>query len=620
MAVVLLAVFALPVALLGGGFGALGVEIPSLPEGRLGRGGARLDALVFAMLAALLMLAVLAFGCSRLLRIGACVAVCRVCVAMVLYGSVPSAALVLAGQGSWLADRAAPMFQGVLFAALIVLLAKLVALGCLEPALSRLVRRVAFGMLLFALGATLTPTVFLPVLSALMTLTLLAMLLIFVCAALVQRLRLGMLTALMAMPLVLAAGYDAFQYASPDAAAGASPWPLLGAVLLLAVYGFFCFLWMDRRAANERRRQTDEQLAWLAAEQERAGQALEAAQVRIDALEKTRLAFLSAVNHELRAPLATIAGMCAMLREEPDCGPLLQRDFLSMERCAHCLLQLLDEAIAFEGGVAAAPQRLEPGPVYVPAFAEALRDDGDWLAGRFRGYFDIRLAAGLPDAVLTDVGRVRQIIWLLLLNAWQHANGSYVRLKISVAGGDGLRRLRFTVLDNGRGISPSLYGNILLPYCRSRTSTGLGLGLALCVRLANELKGSLRAGRSGRGGAFRLEVPLIEPVPNPDSTPRFAMKLPKPRARRTYGLSLNRLSASDGQALGLDRLGVFVQTGRLSEIEDWVNTSRKLTGLSESARVFVGAVEAAAARLDLYGLERLLGSDSADTVATGEGP
>ncbi len=233
------------------------------------------------------------------------------------------------------------------------------------------------------------------------------------------------------------------------------------------------------------------------------------------ALSERRASFVSSVTHELRTPLATFklySEMLAdgMVKEESKKQQYLETLTSEADRLGH----LVENVLAYS--------RIERGKG--PAAASALPVSS--LVNRVEPRLNQRaMMAGMdfsvnaaPDvmslALRTDAGAVEQILCNLADNACKYGRRDGVPGSIELVVSRERRRICFTVRDFGPGIPRGEQNTIFLPFHKSareaaHTAPGVGLGLALCRRLAAELRGTLEMDRGWKNGAsFVLKLPV----------------------------------------------------------------------------------------------------------------
>src|SRR5690606_7370880 len=128
--------------------------------------------------------------------------------------------------------------------------------------------------------------------------------------------------------------------------------------------------------------------------------------------------------------------------------------------------------------------------------------------------FHVSMAPGLPSRVMTDPGRLRQILINVLGNAIKFTDRGEVELKVESRTLAPDRMLvSFRVRDTGPGISAEQQARLLRPSAQADVSTtrrygGTGLGLVLSRRLARRMGGDLVLEESipGVGSTFVVTV------------------------------------------------------------------------------------------------------------------
>jgi signal transduction histidine kinase len=108
-------------------------------------------------------------------------------------------------------------------------------------------------------------------------------------------------------------------------------------------------------------------------------------------------------------------------------------------------------------------------------------------------------ARGVTDHVV-------EVLNILLVNAWRHAQGAPARIEVTREGA----MVRVLVSDDGPGVPPELRGSIFERGVRRPGSRGQGLGLAMARSLVEDLGGSLTLAPTGAGGAcFCVALPAL---------------------------------------------------------------------------------------------------------------
>jgi CheY-like chemotaxis protein len=225
-------------------------------------------------------------------------------------------------------------------------------------------------------------------------------------------------------------------------------------------------------------------------------------------LERLKGTFLASLNHEIRTPLSGILGMADLLLETKLDEE--QREYVSAARlCAESLFEILNATLEYSA--------LEAGNLILDESEFSLREliESAVAQQTFKAEaktLTIRAsyASGLPETMVGDAPRLRQLLGHFLANAIKFTHEGGVELRV-IRVGD---LLQIEVEDTGIGIPPEQMGKIFESFRQvdsglSRMYPGLGLGLALARKLAMLMKGEISAASTpGVGSTFTLRIPL----------------------------------------------------------------------------------------------------------------
>ncbi|HYW05578.1 MAG TPA: ATP-binding protein [Longimicrobium sp.] len=229
---------------------------------------------------------------------------------------------------------------------------------------------------------------------------------------------------------------------------------------------------------------------------------------------ETKSAFLATMSHELRTPMNAILGYADLLDAEV-AGPLTdaQRGQLTrISASARHLLQLIDEILTFS--------RIEAGreQVSVERFdLGALARDTSALVDPMAHAKGLRFPSRVPLEpvwMVSDPGKVRQILLNLLSNAVKFTDSGEVRLTVRVHE----ERAVMEIQDTGIGIAPEQLGRVFDAFWQveqssTRRAGGTGLGLSVTRQLVSMLGGEvLLRSAPGEGSTFTVELPLEFPA------------------------------------------------------------------------------------------------------------
>jgi signal transduction histidine kinase/ActR/RegA family two-component response regulator len=270
-----------------------------------------------------------------------------------------------------------------------------------------------------------------------------------------------------------------------------------------------------------------------AAVRERTAQ-LQVAKEHAESASAAKSEFLARMSHELRTPLNAVIGYAQILKMDAGLTSRQRAGLDNIHAGGEHLLTLIVDILDL-ARIEAGRIELYPAPVRLQSLLASVGDIVRLKAEEKGLVFNVALGDGLPEAVVADEKRLRQVLINLLGNAVKFTDSGHVTLALSrsdAAAQDGFVRLRFAVSDSGIGIAAEAVPRLFQPFEQAgeahRRSAGTGLGLAISRQLVGLMGGDLQVhSRPGAGSVFWFELDLaaasIEPAPLPATSAPAAL-------------------------------------------------------------------------------------------------
>ncbi|MBT7954665.1 MAG: response regulator [Rhodospirillaceae bacterium] len=240
-----------------------------------------------------------------------------------------------------------------------------------------------------------------------------------------------------------------------------------------------------------------------------------------EAATNAKSSFLAAMSHEIRTPMNGIVGMIDLLREtklSTDQSQMMQ----TVRDSAFSLLQIINDILDFSK-IEAGKMELEIIPVSIRDMMQGVVDTLVPNANKKDLMVIPYIDPKIPDFVLADQVRLRQILFNIAGNALKFTEstdekrGKVIiradRVEGDADGDDGKIYIRYSVGDNGIGISEEAQEKLFEAFTQAESSTtrkygGTGLGLSICVRLTNLMGGDVAVNSTiGEGSEFYTIIP-----------------------------------------------------------------------------------------------------------------
>ena len=256
-------------------------------------------------------------------------------------------------------------------------------------------------------------------------------------------------------------------------------------------------------------------------------EALEDALHMAQAASEAKTAFLSSMSHDIRTPMNAIIGFLTLMRDETD-NPAAVKEYIErIDSASQHLLSLINDVLDMN--------KIESGSTTLSLsemdLAEVIAEINSIIQPQAKARnqnFEIFVSHMDHEHLMGDKMRINQILINLLSNSVKYtAEHGTIEMRVNELPQvvNNYSRIRFTIRDNGLGMSESYLKVIFDPFTREDTKItheiqGTGLGMAITKRLVDLMGGTISVeSKLGEGTTFAVELEL--PIREQENDPKF---------------------------------------------------------------------------------------------------
>ncbi|KPA12139.1 PAS domain S-box [Candidatus Magnetomorum sp. HK-1] len=246
-------------------------------------------------------------------------------------------------------------------------------------------------------------------------------------------------------------------------------------------------------------------------ERKKTEKELENARIAAESSNLAKSEFLANMSHDLRTPLHGILGFTQILSRNEALMKEIGSAVDTIHNSGEHLLMMINDILDLSK-IEAQKLDFREGEIYLPSFLQTISEIIRVRASQQRIAFIVNTSDELPNGIIGDETRLRQILLNLLGNAVKFTQEGEVRFTVKRPEKN---VLHFKIEDTGIGIPKEKIDEIFLPFHQVTNNfvqvEGTGLGLAICKKLVFMMKSELNvSSEPGKGSCFEFKLPFKE--------------------------------------------------------------------------------------------------------------
>lgn len=235
-----------------------------------------------------------------------------------------------------------------------------------------------------------------------------------------------------------------------------------------------------------------------------------------DVANEMKSDFLASVSHEIRTPMNGVIGTAELLMASVDTQK--QRNYVStILRSSENLLSIINDILDFSK-IESGKLDIESIPFNIYSEIEDVADLMAIKACEKRIEIIVSISPYVPENLLGDPSRIRQVLTNLVSNAVKFTENGHILIEVEsigcAVGEQKIETLKFSVQDTGIGIAQDAQKRIFERFTQAESSItrqygGTGLGLAICKQLVELMGGKIYVESTvGKGSIFTFILSL----------------------------------------------------------------------------------------------------------------